>query len=351
MKRPLHALKHIAGVLAVFLGMSVCWSIAFFVTHYLYHWFGVQPQDFTRQLINSLLGFLLFGVSMALVGTMGHPRRRAVFHLITDALRQIAKGNYNVNVKINADNNHPFGQIAETINSMAVELHQIEQMRQEFISNVSHEIQSPLTSISGFARALHNKQLSEEQRIHYLTIIETESMRLSKLSDNLMKLTSLESRHHPFDRKQYRLDKQLRNLVLACEPQWVDKALEMDISLDEVTIVADEDLLSQVWVNLLNNSIKFTPHGGTIGVTLRKRDGQAIVAVSDSGIGISQEDQAHIFERFYKADESRNRASGGSGLGLSIVKKIIELHHGTISVQSKPDEGATFTVKLPLERN
>jgi two-component system phosphate regulon sensor histidine kinase PhoR len=138
-------------------------------------------------------------------------------------------------------------------------------------SNVSHEIQSPLTSISGFSRALQNEGLSTEERNHYLVIIETESKRLSKLSDNLLKLTSLESKQHPFDPKAYRLDKQLRKVVLACEPQWVEKGIEMDIDLGEVEIVADEDMMNQVWVNLIHNGIKFTPIGGTIRIELQQQ--------------------------------------------------------------------------------
>jgi signal transduction histidine kinase len=223
----------------------------------------------------------------------------------------------------------------------------MEKMRQEFISNVSHEIQSPLTSISGFARALRDTRLSEEERAHYLDIIETESIRLSKMSDNLLKLTSLESEHHPFEPKRYRLDKQLRAVVLACEPLWLDKSIDMDVSLEEGEIDADPDLMNQVWGNLIHNSIKFTPRGGTIGVELQFRDGEAAVRISDTGIGIGEEDLPRIFERFYKADKSRNRAGGGSGLGLSIVKKIVDLHHGSIDVQSRPGEGTVFTVRLP----
>ena len=166
--------------------------------------------------------------------------------------------------------------------------------------------------------------------MHYLGIIEKESARLSKLSENLLKLTSLESDHHPFERRRYRLDKQLRSLILACEPQWHDKGIDMDVSLEDVSIEADEDLLSQVWLNLLHNSIKFTPAGGTIGVRL-KRNGQ----------------EAHIFERFYKADRSRDRSTGGSGLGLAIVKRIVEMHTGSVAVQSAPGTGTTFTVRLP----
>jgi signal transduction histidine kinase len=225
----------------------------------------------------------------------------------------------------------------------------MENMRQEFISNVSHEIQSPLTSIRGFAQALKDDHLTAEERHHYLDIIEEESTRLSRITEDLLKLASLESDQLHFEPKPYRLDQQIRNLVLACEPQWRNKSINMDVSLEELTITADEDLLSQVWINLIHNSIKFTPEAGSIGIDLHSQGDQIIFKISDTGIGISKEDQARIFERFYKADKSRTRTKAGSGLGLSIVKKIVEMHKGTAEVQSDVNLGTTFTVFLPMK--
>jgi two-component system phosphate regulon sensor histidine kinase PhoR len=212
---------------------------------------------------------------------------------------------------------------------------------------VSHEIQSPLTSIRGFACALQQDNVSAGDRRHYLEIIETESVRLSKLSTNLLKLASLEGDHAKFEPKPYRLDAQLRSMILACEPQWAGKQLEMVVTLEEAGITADEELLSQVWMNLIHNSIKFTPQGGSIRVELHRRADRLQVSVADTGIGIAPEDQAHIFQRFYKADPSRRRSEEGSGLGLSIAKKVLEMHRGTIGVRSQPGVGATFTVELP----
>jgi len=222
-------------------------------------------------------------------------------------------------------------------------------MRQEFISNVSHEIQSPLTSIRGFAQALHDEHLSVEERDHYLTIIETESMRLSRVTDNMLKLASLESKHMRLEPKSYRLDKQIRTLILAYEPQWIAKTLDMDVALEEVEILADEDLLSQVWGNLLHNSIKFTPEGGRVCVEAHQQRSTVECRITDSGIGIPEEAQAHIFERFYKVDASRERSREGSGLGLAIAQKIVELHQGTIGVASQAGAGTTLIVSLPVK--
>jgi signal transduction histidine kinase len=163
-------------------------------------------------------------------------------------------------------------------------------------------------------------------------------------------LASLESDQVKFDPQPYRLDRQIRTLILACEPQWMGKDIELDVSLDEVEITADEDLLSQVWINLLSNSIKFTPQQGRICIHLGCEDNQITFHIEDTGIGISEEEQAHVFERFYKADKARHRTDqGGSGLGLSIVQKIIAMHHGTIRVESMLDAGTTFVVTLPVK--
>lgn len=305
-------------------------------------------HDYGKQLLTVGVDLLLFYIFI-LCATPARKRQMQALKSMVDAIRKIARGDFNVTFQA-LHNRGPWGELSQSLNHMAVELNQMEQMRQEFISNVSHEIQSPLTSISGFARALHNERLSPDERRHYLGIIETESKRLSKLSDNLLKLTSLESKHHPYEPRPYRLDKQLRRIVLACEPQWLDKSIDMDVSLEEVTIDADEDMLSQVWVNLINNCIKFTPANGTIGIHLEQQADTAVIRITDTGIGIAPEDLEHIFERFYKADKSRNRsgASNGSGLGLSIVKKIVEMHHGDVQAQSRHGEGATFTVRLPI---
>jgi two-component system phosphate regulon sensor histidine kinase PhoR len=344
-----HIIKGIFWIISVFIYILTCWSIAYFLTPYIYDWMGKHPHPFAKQLINSVLGFFLFGATMSVIGKLTAPRRLEGIKVILDGIRRIAKGDFAVQLPVQSRPD-PFSEIVRSINSMAIELSQMEQMRQEFISNVSHEIQSPLTSISGFAKVLQNSELDQLERVHYLSIIEAESLRLAKLSENLLKLTSLESEHHPFEIKRYRLDKQLRNLILACEPLWVDKSIEMDIDLEDIQIHADEDLMSQVWVNLIHNSIKFTPQNGTIQISAKKHGNEVIIKIADNGLGIAEEDLAFIFDRFYKADKSRNRTTMGSGLGLSIVNKIINMHQGTIQAESKLGEWTEMTLQLPLEQ-
>lgn len=262
-----------------------------------------------------------------------------------EAMNKIASGDFNVLVKTNELD--PFNEVADNFNKMAKELGSLEKLRQDFISDVSHEIQSPLTSISGFAALLKKGNLSESQISHYANIIETESRRLSKLSENLLRLSNLESEDNNLNLKKYQINKQIESILLMLEPQWSVKNIALDVSLEETIICGDEDLLSQVFINLLNNAIKFTPENGNIGVNLSSDENSIVCKISDTGIGISPQDQPRIFERFYKADKSRDRSLGGNGLGLSIVKKIIDLHGGKISLTSEVGKGTEFTVWLP----
>jgi signal transduction histidine kinase len=338
------AVRHSVRAAASLAFLIASLTIAFYATGFVYQRTG-RPSALVVQMVNTLLGMIIAVLFAVIAGVLFRLRGRGPFAPIIDALERIAKGDFST--RLDHPNRGAVGELVHTVNNMALKLNEMEKMRQEFISDVSHEIQSPLTSIRGFASALQQDDLSVEDRRHYLDIIAAESARLSKLSANLLKLASLESDQVKFEPKPYRLDTQLRNLILACEPQWAGKRLEMDATLDEASITADEDLLSQVWINLLHNSIKYTPEGGCVRVALHRRADRLEVSIADTGIGIAVEDQPHIFERFYKADKSRRASEGGNGLGLSIAKKVVEMHRGSIVVQSQPGAGAAFVVELP----
>lgn len=336
-------------IAAVILGGLV---VAYFLAFVLYAIFmgqsvpGEAPPFF--HLLWNYSGVLIF---FLLRWYLKHSNFTSNIRLLSDVmntLESIAKGDFSVRLNHSLKENEPFAKLVKGVNEMALNLEQTENMRQEFISNVSHEIQSPLASIKGFTYVLHNDELTPEERKHFLSIIETETMRLSRLSENLLKLAALEADSVKFEPKTYRLDKQLRALILSCEPQWSEKKIKMDAFLDSVTVTADEDMMSQVWVNLIHNSIKFTPEGGGIQVDLHRYGNTVECKISDTGIGIDKDAQKHIFERFYKADKSRERAKKGSGLGLAIVKKIVETHGGKITVQSEPGAGTVFTVALTV---
>lgn len=263
---------------------------------------------------------------------------------LSEATRRVAKGDYQV--RVNLRRKDEIGELSRNFNRMIGELSKIEAMRQEFVSNVSHEIQTPLTSIRGFAGALRDSASPEQVR--HLTIIEQESERLSKLSSNLLKLASLDVvKLHMLP---FRLDEQMRMSVASCVPLWMEKNIDLSADLEKITFNGDEDLLSQVWINLLSNAIKFTPPEGNIYITLTHDQEWIMASVQDTGCGITPEHLEHIFDRFYKVDTSRTSVTGGNGLGLSIVQKIIGLHGGRIEVSSENGEGTKMTVFLPLNK-
>ncbi|WP_312115651.1 sensor histidine kinase [Brevibacillus reuszeri] len=265
---------------------------------------------------------------------------------LTKATKLIADGNFSV--QLNIKQKGELGTLAKSFEEMAHELQQLEQMRIDFVSNVSHEVQSPLTSISGYARALKQVNVSENERKRYLDIIIAEANRMSKLSDSLLKLSLLESQSQLLKLQTYSLDEQIRRVIVALQPQWSARNIQFDLHLKAVQITADHDQLSQVWTNILGNSIKFSRDDGVIMVSIDLDTNTVIVRLSDNGIGISEEDQKRIFERFFKTDRSHNRKYEGSGMGLAITKKIVSLHDGDIRVESEPCKGTTMIVTLPI---
>ncbi|HDR7912349.1 TPA: two-component sensor histidine kinase [Bacillus wiedmannii] len=343
----LKMLKVTGAVLALFSFLTIIWSIAFYVATSILNAFEVNVSSFVAFLISDMVGFIFIVLIWTLIGILMRPKREAMIWTIIEPIQKIAKGDFSVKIRNEEKYDGEIGVLVKSINDMTDELNAMEKMRQEFVSNVSHEIQSPLTSIKGFARALQDNNLSEEKRKHYLTIIETETTRLSKLSQNLLKLTLLESEEYTPERVTYRLDQQLKQTVLNSEPLWAEKEIELDLDLEKVHITADQESMSQVWINLIHNSIKFTPSRGTITIQLQEYEKFVEIRIRDTGIGISEEQKQHIFERFYKADSSRNRTYGGSGLGLAIVKKVLDLHQGKIKVESEEGNGTEFIVCIP----
>ncbi len=315
-------------------------SYALFIQSHPQRQFSVIQDVQNIQLITILLvGIVLFAyVSTIII----KPIKR-----LSTAMKVVGQGEYNVQVEYAT--NDEIGLLTKNFNQMTKELNKIETMRQEFIASVSHEIQSPLTSIRGFSAALKDDIVSEDKKIQYLTIIEKESTRLSQLSSNLLKLASLDSEHQTLTLQQYRLDEQIRHVVMALEPQWTKKNIEIDLDLSNVQMEADKDLLEQVWLNLVTNAIKYTPENGLVKISIHQKNEEIDVKIKDNGIGIAEEDQKYIFESFYKVDKSRTLK--GSGLGLAITKKIVRLHEGAIRVESKKEQGSIFTVTLPIQKN
>ncbi|ANA80128.1 sensor histidine kinase [Paenibacillus glucanolyticus] len=284
-------------------------------------------------------------LSILLVGVITRYIVKPIVKL-TEATQNVAKGNYNV--QLNIARRDELGQLADHFSQMAKGIAQLEQMRQEFVSNVSHEIQSPLASIQGFSQTLQTKRLSEEQQQHYLSIIEAESRRMSQLSKQLLMLASLDKEENILEKSTFDVAEQIKQVLFHTEWSWRSKELTMDMSLPSTYIHGDQQLLHQVWTNLMTNSIKFTAPEGIISLRITGQDNPSCsIEISDTGIGIPPEHLPHIFDRFYRVDEARDRSEGSSGLGLAITQKIVQMHGGRIEVTSQPGEGTTFTVTLP----
>lgn len=264
---------------------------------------------------------------------------------LTVATKKIAGGDYSIQLKENRQDE--IGTLAKSFMSMNRQLMQVEQMRQEFVSNVSHEIQTPLSSMKGYANLLRSPSLSKSEQDAYTRVIESESTRLSKVSKQLLTLASLDKDQGFIKRESVNLTGMLQTLISQTRWLWEEKDLALSLEADEVICSGNEDLLYQAFENLLSNSIKYTPPGGEIRLSLHQEQKGVMFRIEDNGIGIPPEHIEKIFDRFYKVDESRSYERNSSGLGLSIVKKIISLHHGEIHVESIPDSGTAFTVTLP----
>ena len=219
-------------------------------------------------------------------------------------------------------------------------------MAQPLVNNFSHEFKTPIVSIAGFAKLLSREDLTEEQRAAYLRAIEEESMRLSVMATNVLALTKIENQTILTDVSSFNLSEQLRSAVLLLEGKWTKKELELSLDFDEYEIEANEELLREVWINLLDNAVKFSPVGGLVAVTIADLGTTMMVTVSNEGQGIPSEKLSKIFNKFYQADESH--ATAGNGVGLAIVKRIVELHGGTVCVESEDGEVA-FAVTLPKQ--
>lgn len=266
---------------------------------------------------------------------------------ITEATKKIATGN--LKVKVDIDRNDEIGKLAHNFNIMVDELNSIEYLRKDFISNISHELKTPIASIKGFTKLLAEDNLSKEEKEEYINIILEETDRLSNLSSNMLKLSKLEKQEIVTNKIEYRLDNQIRKAIIMLEEEINKKNIKISLDSSEILIYEDEDLIMEIWINLINNAIKYSNENGEIKVKIIEEEDKVKVAVQDNGIGIPKEKQERIFEKFYQVENSR--AGEGSGLGLAIVKRIVDLIKGEIDVESKEKQGTKITVSIPKETN
>ncbi|NLL80901.1 MAG: HAMP domain-containing histidine kinase [Tissierellia bacterium] len=258
---------------------------------------------------------------------------------LTDATKKVATGDFSLVIKTERDDE--LGELIDGFNKMTKDLASIEILRNDFISDISHEFKSPITSIEGYTKLLADS--NDEAKDEYTDIILHETERLSNMATNILTINKLDN-ENIINTEEFKLDEQIRRSILLLENKWNEKAIELDVDLDDVIIKANKDLINQIWINLLDNAIKFSPLNGRISIKLINHEKRCEFIIEDEGIGISKEDQEKIFEKFYKADKSRNIE--GTGLGLSIVKRIVDLHEGEIKLDSQVGRGTRISVFL-----
>ncbi len=264
---------------------------------------------------------------------------------ISNATKEIASGNFDVRIE-ETRRRDEIGELQRNFNRMAKELQSNEYLKKEFISNVSHEFKTPLAVIQGYANLLGKEGVSEAERKEYAQLIAKESGRLSNMTTNILRLSKLDNQVIKAKQSSFILDEQIRQAVLLLEPKWRGKQLEFDLRLPDIRYYGDEELLSQVWVNLIDNAVKYSYERGKVQITLSKMDNAVCVAVRDNGIGMNEETRLRAFEQFYQGEASH--AKEGNGLGLSIVKRIVMMHGGKVDVKSASGKGTEVRVWLPL---
>lgn len=266
---------------------------------------------------------------------------------ILEAAEKIMKGDFNIRIQKQSKfvTDDKFNEIIECFNKMAEELSSVETLRTDFIANVSHEMKTPLAVMQNYGTLLQTPNLSEEKRIEYAKGVTDGARRMANMMTNILKLNRLENQQIYPQTKEYDLSEQLCECLLQFENVWEKSEIEIDTDItDNVLVTADAELLSLVWNNLFSNAFKFTEPGGKVTVCLTATAHYAVVKVSDTGCGISPEVGRHIFDKFYQGDTSHSVQ--GNGLGLALVKRVIDIMHGEIGVESTIDKGTTFTVRI-----
>lgn len=310
----------------------------------------LQRDDIMRRMI---FGFplrdvviLVLGIAagLALILTASRNTVAPVVEL-NRATKEIASGNFDITLDIR-DNIEEFGELERNFNRMIAELKSNEYLRKDFISNVSHQLRTPLSIVRGYAELLAEGGLSEDEQREYARYIANEAARLTALTGDMLRLSRMDNHALQPRREPFQLDEQLRQVMLRHEKRCREKNIAMELSLESVAYEGDEELLTQVWDNLVDNAVKFTPPGGSIRVRLRQRDAAVTVTVEDTGAGMSEETKERLFEQFYRGDSSRG--GEGNGLGLPLARRVTELHGGSIRAESEQGKGSTLTVTLPL---
>ena len=305
------------------------------------HWFGVTPE------------LPIFVWAMVFSGTIGVAVTNHMIKMLIDpiaklrsAMREVADGDFKVEAKCES-RIQDVQDIYDSFNSMVRELSTTETLQTDFISDVSHEFKTPINAIEGYASLLEGEPSPEEQRA-YVEKILFNTRRLSALTGNILLLSKLSNQSILPQKTQFRLDEQIRQAIVALEQKWSEKELGFEVELAETPFFGYESLLPHVWTNLIGNAVKFSPKGCEIRIKMMRTEGAAVFTIEDDGPGIVPGDEEHIFTKFYQSESSHGME--GNGLGLALVRQIVEMSGGSVDVQNLEVGGCRFTVRLPLEQ-
>ena len=330
-------------VFLIFVGIMVLTAAVLFVGA----WLGWIDRDVTGLPITFLVSLMIMVVGFGAVLLVMRALLKPINQLVTQ-MNRLACGDYKARLDFDKYTkvNPAFTEMSDSFNTMAQELEGTEMLRSDFINNFSHEFKTPIVSIAGFAKLLRRGNLPKEQQEEYLGIIEKESLRLADMANNVLNLTKVENQAILTDVTTFNLSEQLRSSVLLLEDKWTRKDLVLELDIGEIMITANRELLKQVWVNLLDNGVKFAPAGATLSILAQELEDGVQVKIRNTGSTIAQSELDRIWRKFYQVDRSHSGA--GNGVGLAVVKRITQLHGGEVYAESD-DAGTTFTVELPKE--
>lgn len=266
-----------------------------------------------------------------------------IMQTLEKATEEVSKGNFKVQLELTADEN--INSYIMDFNKMVNELDHMETLQEDFISNVSHEFKTPLAVIQSYSKALRRNNLDEATRKQYEEVLDSNIKKLTTLTNSILTLAKLENKEITPEKSEFLIDEQLRQCVVNFQPQWSKKQIDFDLNLPRVAYVGNEELIYQIWQNIIGNAIKFSNANGKIAVTLQDLDDHIDITIADNGIGMDNKTQQKIFDKFYQADTSHS--SEGNGLGLTLVSRILKIFNGKINVTSELNKGTTFVVSLP----
>lgn len=333
----------------IFVILGLIAILGYLLTKYGYLNNDFYTHPYVGLIIIFCISFILSGFTILVGGkVLLKPIREMII-----AMQELSHGNFDIQVNLSWGLHlQELSNFCESFNETAKELRSIEMLRSDFVNNFSHEFKTPIVSLQGFAELLKHEDLPADKRNEYLDIIISESNRLSTLATNVLNLSKIESQAIVAGRSTFNLSEQIRNAILMMESKWLKKELDLQLDLleidsTEIYFYGNAELLNQVWVNVLDNAIKYSDQNGKLEIELLDFYDKVTFKLKDYGCGMDTNTQAHIFNKFYRANTSQ--AIEGNGLGLTIVQKIVDLHRGQISIESKPKQGTSVTVSLPKQ--